>query len=477
MMSRPLLKRLLIAAGAVVLLVLVAATVMSFLDLRQVRSRIESTATDVLGLTVRIGGRVRVSLLPALHFTLEDVGVLGESGAPVASVARARLWVSPFPLLLGQFRLRRLEFSQPGISIVRSAGGGLNVERLKKASSLLGALDGATLEISSGMLTYRDSTSDGGFEATGCELRSGRIRLPKGGTAGGWRQLAADARIACAELRGGGFVVSALSATARAKDGRFAFDPVTLRLFGGRGTGSLHADVSGPVPAYQVRLALPNFRVEEFLASLSPERAAEGAMDFTASLTMQGATRGQLVETSAGTISLRGADLQLVGHDLDRELSRFESSQGFNLVDVGAVFLAGPLGLAVTKGYNFASLFRGSGGESRIGLLVSDWTIEGGVARATDVALATLKHRIAMRGGLDLVHGRFADVTVAVVDERGCATMRQEVRGPFASPRIEKPKVLRSLAGPVVKLVRQTRALLPAGPCEAFYSGSVAVPD
>ena len=184
----------------------------------------------------------------------------------------------------------------------------------------------------------------------------------------------------------------------------------------------------------------------------------------------------QMVQTAAGEISLRGGHLTLVGNDLDRVLSRFESSQSFNLVDVGAVFFVGPLGLAVTKGYNFASLFRGSVGSNRIRMLVSDWKVERGVAQAKDVAMATSENRIALQGGLDFVNERFADVTVAAIDAGGCARVRQAIRGSFGKPVVEKPRVLTSLAGPVLKLYRQARGLFPAGPCEVFYSGSVAAP-
>jgi AsmA protein len=259
-------------------------------------------------------------------------------------------------------------------------------------------------------------------------------------------------------------------------DGVFELKPITMRVFGGDLAGDIQADCSGPVPLLQIRCSLPHFRIEDFLETLSPKKAAEGAMDFSASLSMQGGTMSQMVETAAGEVSLRGENLTLVDNDLDRVLSRFESSQSFNLVDVGAVFLAGPLGLAVTKGYNFASLFRGSGGNTSIGTLVSDWRVERGVAQAKDVAMATTKNRIALQGGLDFVNGRFADLTVAVIDAGGCAKVRQAIRGSFEKPVVEKPRVLTSLAGPVLKLYRQTRGLFPAGPCEVFYSGSVAAP-
>ena len=99
-----------------------------------------------------------------------------------------------------------------------------------------------------------------------------------------------------------------------------------------------------------------------------------------------------------GEFSLRGENLTLDGVDLDRTFSRYEASQNFNLVDVGAFFIAGPFGPLITRGYNFASLFQGSGGSSRIRVLVSDWKVERGIALAKDVAMATNENRIALVG-------------------------------------------------------------------------------
>jgi len=68
-----------------------------------------------------------------------------------------------------------------------------------------------------------------------------------------------------------------------------------------------------------------------------------------------------------------GESLTLDGVDSTATFSRYEASQNFNLVDVGALFIAGPFGPLITKGYDFGSLFVGSGGSSRIRVLVSGW--------------------------------------------------------------------------------------------------------
>jgi AsmA protein len=229
----------------------------------------------------------------------------------------------------------------------------------------------------------------------------------------------------------------------------------------------------GAVPHYRVRYSLSQFHIDEFLKPLSPQNVAKGLMDFSANLSMQGKNMKELRQTAAGQTSLRGKNLILNGRDLDREFARFESSQTFNLVDVGAFFFAGPVGLAVTKGYNFASIFQGSEGRSEIRTLVSDWTVKHGVAQAQDVAMTTNENRVALQGGLDFVNKRFDDVTVALIDAKGCAKVRQKIHGTFQKPLVEKPSVIKSLTGPVAKLLKR---VFPGGECEVFYAGSVASP-
>jgi AsmA protein len=322
-----------------------------------------------------------------------------------------------------------------------------------------------------------DNQSGEGFEAGNCNLDLRRLRLPGGERPDLMKRLSFTAQLACGEIRKNDFTVSDLKLTANGKSGVFELKPVTMRIFGAQGSGSIQMDFSDSVPRYQVRYSLPQLRSEELLRTLSPQKVVEGPMDFSANLSMQGTSVNEMKLTMDGEVSLRGENLALDGIDLDRVLSRFESSQNFNLVDVGAFFFAGPIGLAVTKGYNFASLFKGSEGRSEIRTLVSDWKFEHGVAQAQDVAMATNRNRIALRGGLDFVNEQFNDVTMATIDAKGCATVRQKITGSFQKPVVEKPSILMSLTGPARKLLKKGRDLLPGGECEVFYAGSVAPPE
>ena len=164
--------------------------------------------------------------------------------------------------------------------------------------------------------------------------------------------------------------------------------------------------------------------------------------------------------------------------DLDKQLSKYQSSQNFNLFDMAAIVFAGPIGLAVTKGYEFSSLVQPSDGNTQIGTVVAKWKVEKGVAHARDVAMATRENRLALRGGLDFVEDEYADMVLALIDSNGCAMVRQKIRGPFSKPVVEKPDVLASLTGPVRNLLNKARDLLPGtgANCEVFYNGSLAAP-
>jgi hypothetical protein len=95
-------------------------------------------------------------------------------------------------------------------------------------------------------------------------------------------------------------------------------------------------------------------------------------------------------------------------------------------------------------------------------------------AKAKDVAMATQENRVALKGGLNFANGHFDEVTVALIDAKGCPRVLQKIRGPFLSRQVEKPSVLRALAGPTRRLFTQARSLL-GGQCDGFYAGSVAL--
>lgn len=474
-MSKSLKIILLAVGGLVGLLVLVAVALHLFVDVNAYKARLEAAASGALGMEVKVGGRVGIGFFPGLYVTLKDVHIRNR-GANIASAKEAGLGIDLLPLLQKEIRIGKITLKNPRISIERDRDGKFNFEKPAAAPVTLSALDLADIFVSGGTFLYSDKQSGEGLKAGDCSLDVHRLRLSGGKSSDFTPNLSFTAELACGEIRKDDVTVSDLKLSAGEKNGVLDLKPITMRVFGAQGSGSFQANLSGAVPLYRVRYSLPQFHIEEFFKTLSPNKVAEGTMDFSANLSMQGKTANELKQTANGEISLGGENLILTGRDLDREFAQFESSQDFNLVDVGAFFFAGPLGLVVTKGYNFASIFQGSGGSSRIRKLVSEWKVERGVAQARDVAMATNENRIALQGGLDFVNERFDDVTVALIDVKGCAEAQQKIRGPFRKPVVEQPSVLSSLSGPVLRLLTEGRELFLGIECEVFYAGSVAPP-
>ncbi|MHB8624290.1 MAG: AsmA family protein [Sulfuricaulis sp.] len=470
------LKIIVIAVGGIIgLLGLVMAAALFFVDINAYKPRLEAAASGALGMEVSVDGRLGIGFFPDLAVTLDDVHLRNRE-AEVAFAREARLGIDLLPLFHGEVRIGKVALKNPLISIERDRDGRFSFEQPQASGATSPGLYLAQVSLADGTLRYADRQSGGGFEAKECNLDLRHLRRAGGNRADFMKQLSFTAQLACSQIRKNDFTLSDLKVSADGNNGVFDLKPVTLRVFGAPVSGSIQADYSEVIPRYHVSFSLMQFRIEDFFKTLSPHPVAEGPMDFSANLSLQGKTINEMKQTAAGEISLRGVNLMLDGSDIDQKLARFESSQNFNLMDVGAFFLAGPVGLVVTKGYNFVSIFQGAGGHSRIRQLVSDWKVDRGVARAQDVAMATDKNRIALTGGLDFVNERFDDATMALIDAKGCAKLRQKIRGSFRKPVVQPPSVLMSLAGPALRLLKKGRDLFPGGQCQVFYAGSVAPP-
>lgn len=473
-MSKPL-KVTLYAAGALLGLAVLVALIMLLSWRGHAKSQLEAAASDALGMQVRIGGPLVLKFFPSIGMTLEDVHIRSHD-AEFATAKQARLGIELVSLLRREVRIPTIEFSHATIAVERGRDGRLNFGG--PGTTPLPQIESTAVSFTDLTFVYTNRKEGSGVQAGPCDVQARHLRLAESRGGELMKSLSFSASVSCERITTRAWPMSDVKFAAESSKGVLEARKITLHAFGGRGTANVHADFTVAVPAFRVHGELSRFHIEEFSKNFSQKKVGEGLMDFSTNLTMSGRDADEMTRSSSGEASLHGTDLTLEVGDLDDELAHYKATQRFDLVDLGAFFLAGPIGLAVTKGYDYSKVIGNSGGSSKIQTLISEWHVDHGVAQAKDVAMSTKANRVALKGSLDFVDDSFQDVTVAVINKRGCATLEQKVHGSFAHPDVEKPNVVATIAGPAVHLLKKAQRLLGAEQhCEVWYTGALPAPQ
>ncbi len=474
-MSKPVRFLLYSVAALFGIIVLGVVAVLLFFDVNAYKPKLEAVASDLSGMQVTLGGKLNIGFFPDVSVVLHDVHVRNR-GSDLVDAGRVVVGIDVLPLMHSQVRVHALSLQHVSVTIERDRDGHFNFQNPGTKPGLLPGVQLAGVSISDAALHYVDKQSGMRLEFGGCDVDLGTARLTGGSSADFLKNLSLKAHVDCAKLQTGDVTATGLAFPLTAEGGLIDAKPVTMVVFGGQGSGSLHAGLSGDTPVYRLDYSIAGFDAQKALQTVASHGKATGKLDFSTRLSLQGTASKPIGRRADGTVSLHAENLTLPGINLDDSIENFKSSQSFNLVDAGAFLLVGPFGVALTKGYDFASITQATQGGTHIRKLVSDWRVENGLVKAQDVAMATEKNRVAVKGAMDLVNGRYNDLTVAVVNARGCALVEQRIHGSFAHPVIEQPNILQTMVAPAVKLFGKVRDLLPHDKCEVFYTGSVAAP-
>jgi len=257
-------------------------------------------------------------------------------------------------------------------------------------------------------------------------------------------------------------------------NGTYKIKSDLVRLFGenAKGKSVLTLTPFSERPSYHLSFNDVRFHAEKMLGAFMEDSVISGLLHLSLNLTSTGSGWDSIVSNMSGTINLSGENLLLNGLDADEVIDKFKRSQNFNLVDLGAVLLAGPVGLAVTKGTDFARILVFKSGKcTNINQLVSNWNIKDGAFTIRDAAFATNKNRIAFTGSIGFANNDL-QLTIALLNKDGCSIFSQEVYGNLDKPTLGKVKVVGTILAPVTNLVDE----VIGKDCIVFYRGAVEHP-
>ncbi|MEE9448758.1 MAG: AsmA-like C-terminal region-containing protein, partial [Ignavibacteriaceae bacterium] len=256
--------------------------------------------------------------------------------------------------------------------------------------------------------------------------------------------------------------------------GTYQFEPNRPRLFGesAKGKSTLTISPFGDNPSYSISYDVEQFFAEEMLATFMEDTLITGPLKLSMNLSSRGKDWEAIVKNINGEVNLSGNNLMLYGIDADQIIEKIKRSQNYTLADLGAVLLAGPVGIAITKGSDLASIFiLNTGQTSIITNLVNNWKIEHGKFIIDDVAFSTEKNRIATIGSINFPEDSL-NITIALLNKHGCSIFSQRVYGDLNSPTLGRVKVLGTILAPLANLMDD----LLGADCEVFYNSSLPHP-
>ncbi len=259
-------------------------------------------------------------------------------------------------------------------------------------------------------------------------------------------------------------------------------DPMQFTVFGSLSKGKAEYDMSGKESKIEIENIIEKFDLAAFSCEFvkSDKVSMDGFVKTDIKISARGLSPKEIKPTLSGKIYIAGSDFGIKGIDIDTILGQYDKSQNIDAIDVGAFLVAGPLGAALTKGADLGGTTLGIGrGKSAVKKLVLDIPVKNGIATLKDVAISTVKHRVAVKGGLDLKKEKFINVEVGVLDAKGCAKYSQKVSGTFKKPRIETAKLaVNTATGVVTSFFKKIKkAVSKREKCKPFYTGSVPHPD
>ncbi|NQY92662.1 MAG: AsmA family protein, partial [Campylobacteraceae bacterium] len=213
--------------------------------------------------------------------------------------------------------------------------------------------------------------------------------------------------------------------------------PVTFELNQGKFKGEYQIDVRTKNPKVTLKQSAQDVNLSELFDKKT--NILKGKINLDLNLNFTGYKQKDIAKTLRGTKKIWGKSITLEQYDVDKILAKFEETKKVNLLDIGAIFIAGPFAGLLTQGSKFALLKNevDKKGRTNIKAFSSVWTFKNNKAVAKDVAVKTSKNIIALKGSINLKTKKFDDIQIAVLDKNRCAKFMQSFEGDLSKNDIK----------------------------------------
>ncbi len=233
------------------------------------------------------------------------------------------------------------------------------------------------------------------------------------------------------------------------------------------------------IPLLDIEVDIPKFKLANFSKEYLKKDMLSGIVKVHKKFTLSLGDLKTIKKTLRGTALIDGQGVGIKGFDLDKILSKYNSTKKANPAELGMSLASG-----FAKGGSLSGVFgTGSGGTTLLKRVHIKVNIAKGIVNLSDVAAATGKNRVAIKGKLDIVKQRFLDIKFGVLNAKNCAKFSQTIVGTFSKPKVKiDASSIKSTVNMVSSLLGSFGVKIPKiakkknVKCKVFYNGVVKQP-
>lgn len=435
------MKKLTLILGFVIVgLVIFIAT----MDLNQYKPKIEQAVKDASGYDLKINGDISTSFSP-VGINISDVSVSVPNQKAFATFKSFDVALELMPLLSQEVKVNYVVLSNLDLNIEKMKNGKTNFDVVPakastqkepkavdtdKEAAKLPLVNVTQVRLDNANISYTDKISNSIANVKNINVVINDISLDSAKEK--LKSIAFSGDVDIEKITYNKYNIYHTTLNFDLKDAVANLNSMKYTIFDSQATAKARVDMSSKIPKISVEELIPNLKLENFSKEILEKDLLQGVVNAKANISFTGADELSAKKTAKGVILFDGKGVGVKGYDIDKIVKSYNDLKSGDLKKAGASFLSSAMDNAAKGKSAFSDL---KGGTTAINRLHVKIDIAKRVATLSDVAIATVNNRVAVKGGISIVDESLKGVEVAILDKKGCASYSQKISGSLSKPK------------------------------------------
>lgn len=416
------------------------------MDLNKYKPQITQAVKDASGYDLKIDGDISTSFSP-IGISVANVSIAVPNQTPFATFKSFDVALELMPLLKQEVKVNYVVLSNLDLKIVKMKNEKFNFEVTKttsteiqketedksktpKEAAKIPLVNVSEVRLENANISFIDNISNAKANVSNINVTINDISLDS--TKEQLKSIALKGIVDIEKIQYNKYNIYNTNLNFNLKDAIANLISMKYTIFGSDATANARVDMSGKTPKVSFEETIPNLKLENISKEILEKDLLEGVVNSVAKLSFEGADELSVKKTLQGSVLFDGQKVGIKGYDLDKIVQSYNDMKSGDLKKAGTSFLTNALENSA-NGKGALSSFEG--GTTAVEHLHVEINISKNTATLNDVAISTLKNRVALQGKINIVNESLQGVKVAILDDKGCATFSQGIEGTLSSPK------------------------------------------